>query len=106
MNNKLKKKYEMRAQVIKAMAHPIRLYMIELLAQDERNVSDLTVKAGIDISTVSRHLSILKNAGIIDDRRQGKTVLYRLKTPCVMSFFGCIETVLRETGQELLTLSR
>ncbi len=88
-------KYAARAKVIKALAHPTRLFIVDQLAVvDERCVCELTEMIGADMSTVSRHLAVLKNAGIIDDEKRGAMVFYRLRTRCVMKFFDCIESVM------------
>ena len=102
MNKRQKTFYEVRAKVIKAMAHPSRLYIVDLLAEKDRCVNDLTRKVGVDMSTVSKHLSILKNAGIIENRKTGTTVYYHLKMPCIMNFFGCVESVLKTSALEQL----
>jgi len=56
---------------------------------------------GADISTVSKHLSILKTAGILKDRKQGLQVFYSLKYPCVLGFFKCVEGVVRRNAEAL-----
>jgi DNA-binding transcriptional ArsR family regulator len=84
-----------QARVLKALAHPTRLFFVEELAKGERCVCELTAMVGADISTVSKHLSLLKNAGIVDDEKRGLQVFYRLKTPCVMNFFRCVTDVRR-----------
>jgi DNA-binding transcriptional ArsR family regulator len=94
METQLKSQYEARAAIIKAMAHPARLFIIEELKDKERCVNELTEMIGSDMSTVSKHLSILKNAGIVGDRKEGTSSYYFLKTPCILNFFGCIEEVL------------
>ncbi|RPJ48319.1 MAG: transcriptional regulator, partial [Candidatus Latescibacterota bacterium] len=53
---------EARARIIKAMAHPTRLFIVDELARGERCVCDLAEMVGADVSTVSKHLSILRNA--------------------------------------------
>jgi DNA-binding transcriptional ArsR family regulator len=83
-----------RAQVLKAMAHPTRLFIIEELEKEERCVCDLTAMVGADVSTVSKHLSVLKQAGIVLDDKRGNQVFYRLRVPCILNFFGCVESVL------------
>ena len=83
-----------RAAVLKAMGHPSRLVMLEALATGERCVGELQALVGSDFSTVSRHLSVLKNAGILADRKQGAQVFYSLRVPCVLNFFGCVDAVL------------
>lgn len=100
-------KYEVRARIIKALAHPARLAIVdELAAHDERCVCELTELVGTDMSTVSRHLSQLKAAGIVEDEKRGKMIFYRLRVKCLTNFFGCIESVVRNNAkcqQDLLT---
>lgn len=90
-----KTKYETRAGIIKAMAHPTRLYIVDQLAREPHCVCKLTEMIGDDISTVSRHLSVLKNAGIISAERRGQQIYYTLRVPCVLNFFSCVETVIK-----------
>ena len=94
MNEKVSAQYIARANIIKAIAHPSRLFIIEELQKRERCVNELTEMIGTDISTVSKHLSILKNAGIVFDEKRGNSVFYKLRVPCILDFIGCIETVL------------
>ena len=63
---------------------------------------ELTELVGMDISTVSRHLSVLRNAGIIDDEKRGQKVFYSLKMRCVSGFFACVENALRERAESML----
>ncbi len=92
----LEEKYKEWANLLKSLAHPVRLFIIELLAQGERSVNDIEKNLHIDVSTVSRHLSTLKRAGIINDKKKGNKVFYSLKIPCVLNFFKCTEQVLNE----------
>ena len=87
--------FEARAGILKALAHPTRLYLVDVLSRGERCVRDLTKMVGDDMSTVSKHLSVLKSAGIVRDEKRGAEVFYSLRMGCVMGFFGCIEAVLR-----------
>jgi len=87
--------FEERARVLKAMAHPSRLMIIDELSRGERCVCDLTKLVGHDMSTVSKHLSLMKKAGIVEDQKRGQQVYYRLKVPCVLNFFHCIESLLQ-----------
>jgi DNA-binding transcriptional ArsR family regulator len=95
-----------RANVIKAMAHPTRLFIIDELSRHERCVCDLTQMIGADTSTVSKHLSVLRNAGIIQNEKRGAQVFYSLKMPCILNFFSCVESVLKSVATEQLELSR
>jgi ArsR family transcriptional regulator len=96
MNNRQKARYETRASVLKALAHPIRLFLIEELAKKHHSVRELTKMVGLDISTVSKHLSLLKIAGLVQDEKKGKQVYYSLRMRCALNFLDCVEAVLRE----------
>ncbi|MDY6849978.1 MAG: ArsR/SmtB family transcription factor [Geoalkalibacter sp.] len=100
MYSNRKKHLEARARVLKAMAHPTRLFIIEELEKEERCVCDLTKMVGADVSTVSKHLSVLRQAGIVYDDKRGNQVFYRLRVPCILNFFGCVESVLESQLQE------
>jgi len=96
-----KKLYQGRADILKALAHPSRLLIVDVLNdRGELCVCDLEKVVGSDQSTVSKHLRVLKQSGIIDQRRDGKNSIYRLTRPCVMSFFTCIEQVMKENLKE------
>ncbi len=86
--------FEERAKIMKAMAHPSRLMMVDELSRGERCVCDLQELVGHDMSTVSKHLTVLKKAGIVADERRGKNIYYRLKVPCILNFFQCVESVI------------
>ncbi|MBE0584519.1 MAG: winged helix-turn-helix transcriptional regulator [Desulfofustis sp.] len=88
--------FEERSAVLKALAHPSRLMIVDELARGERCVCDLTELVGHDISTVSKHLNLLKKSGIVMDDKRGKQVYYRLKVPCILNFFHCVESVINE----------
>jgi len=100
MKIKAKSHYEARARIAKALAHPSRLLMLDALAQDELCVLDLTELVGSDQSTVSKHLGVLRQAGVVAPRKDGTTTYYRLKVPCLEGFWGCIETVLSRSLEE------
>lgn len=86
--------FEDRAAILKALAHPSRLMIVDELSHGERCVRDLTELVGHDISTVSKHLNLLKKNGLVEDDKRGKQVYYRLKVPCILNFFHCIESVI------------
>ncbi|OQA02003.1 MAG: putative HTH-type transcriptional regulator [Planctomycetes bacterium ADurb.Bin412] len=104
MDPKTASKFEIRANVIKAMAHPTRLFIVDELSRREKCVSELTALIGADTSTVSKHLAVLKKAGIVRDEKRGTEVYYTLRCPCIMNFFQCVESVIRENAQEQLEL--
>lgn len=87
--------YDSRVRVVKAMAHPTRMFIVDELSRvGERCVCELTEMVGADMSTVSKHLALLKNAGLIIDEKRGNQVYYRLRVPCILDFFRCIESVI------------
>ena len=85
-----------RAQVLKSLGHPTRLFIVEELAKSGRRcVCELTEMIGSDMSTVSRHLANLKQAGIVENHREGTTIYYALKIPCLIDFLSCIDSVIK-----------
>ncbi len=94
-----KRKYEELARISKALAHATRLYIIDKLDEQEYCVKDLTELIGVDISTVSKHLTILKNAGIVNSEKRGNCIYYQLKCRCVLSMFSCLTNVI-DTNKE------
>lgn len=87
------KDYEAKAKILKSLAHPTRLFLVDVLSHGEQNVRDLTEMVGVDISTVSKHLSVLKRSGLVIDERRGLQVFYSLRIPCVLDFFNCLNSV-------------
>lgn len=79
------------ADVFKALGHPARVRMVRTLAAGERCVCDLVEVTGLGWSTVSRHLSVMKAAGVLADEKRGKQVIYRLELPCVGRFLACLD---------------
>lgn len=100
MDSKLRKKLEARAAIVKALAHPTRLFIVDELSRGSRCVCELTEMIGDDISTVSRHLAILKEAGIVKATRHGTQMICELKCSCILNFFTCVENVLAGNLQE------
>ncbi len=105
MDAKARSRLEARARIIKAMAHPTRLFIVEELSKGERCVCELTAMVGADMSTVSKHLALLKGAGIVADDKRGAQVYYTLRCRCVLSFFECVESVLRANAEEQVALA-
>jgi DNA-binding transcriptional ArsR family regulator len=85
--------YEARARIAKALAHPSRLMMLDLLGKTEMTVTEITKAVGADQSTVSKHLAILKDAGLIAARKEGTTSFYRVTCGCLGGFFSCLEAM-------------
>ncbi|MBM4307492.1 MAG: winged helix-turn-helix transcriptional regulator [Deltaproteobacteria bacterium] len=85
---------EIRAKIIKAMAHPVRLMVIEFLKKRDRSFSEIFDLFQLDKSTVSKHLLVLKEAGIVSSKKDGADMIYRLEVPCVTDFFDCVTAVI------------
>lgn len=104
LKKKEKALYEARAAILKSIAHPTRLFLVDELSHGEKCVAELTGMIGADMSTVSKHLTVLKSAGIVAAEKRGAQVYYKLRVPCILNFFGCLETVMKSRSEEQLTL--
>nr|WP_240191995.1 metalloregulator ArsR/SmtB family transcription factor [Desulforhopalus vacuolatus] len=91
---KEKRQYEARAKVLKALAHPTRLWIARQLSDGEHCVCEFVDAVDVDFSTISKHLTVLKEAGIVESEKRGKQVYYRLKIPCVLRFMECVDAVI------------
>lgn len=100
MTHKEKEKYLARTSIIKALAHSTRLFIVDKLAKKPYCVCELTAMVGDDITTVSKHLSVLKNAGLVAVEKKGTQVFYHLKLPCIMGFLSCAEETIKSTIRE------
>ena len=96
MDEKTQRWCASRAAVFKALGHPTRVFIVQELAKGEECVCRLTEKIGADMSTVSKHLNVLKSAGIVSDDKRGLQVFYKLRMPCVCSVFGCVDKIMEE----------
>lgn len=105
MDEIISNRLKARAAVLKAMAHPTRLFMLEQLGKNEMSVGELTELVGLDMSTVSRHLALLKSEGIISDRKKGTRVYYYLECPCVLNFYQCVDGVLKSNSDKKLQIT-
>jgi len=74
--------------------------MAERLADGEKCVCELAEFIDADFSTISKHLSVLKQAGVVDDEKRGKQVYYRLKVPCILKYMSCVEAVIKASVKE------
>ncbi|WP_136796894.1 MULTISPECIES: ArsR/SmtB family transcription factor [Desulfosediminicola] len=100
MKGKQRALIEAKANVLKALGHPTRLWMAEQLADGEKCVCELAETIDADFSTISKHLSVLKQAGVVADEKRGKMVYYRLKVPCILNFMPCVEAVIQAGIEE------
>ena len=102
LEGRTKHRLEAQARVIKALAHPTRLFLVEELCREERCVCDLAEMVGSDISTVSKHLGQLRQAGIVQDEKRGKQVFYRMRMGCAVDFTSCASAIVEETSRRQL----
>lgn len=99
-----KRMYKLKADVIAAAGNPIRLAIIDFLKDGEQCVCDIAEHVDGQRSNVSRHLAVLLNAGIVDQRKDGLRMIYSLRTPCILNFAKCVEGVLREQAKDAAVL--
>ncbi len=85
---------------MKALAHPTRLFIVKELGRSERCVCELTEMVGADVSTVSKHLALLRNAGVVQDDKRGTQVYYSLRCGCALNFFHCVDEVLQTVARQ------
>ncbi len=91
LEGKVQQEYERRAAVIKAMAHPTRLYILDMLRVGTRCVCEINDGIDADVSTVSKHLALLKKAGLLSSIKKGLQVYYTLETPCILDALSCLD---------------
>ena len=92
--------FEKQAEIAKAIAHPLRIAVVNFLKDGEQCVCDIAQYVGSERSNVSRHLSVMANAGLLGYRKEGLKVIYKLKTPCILDFFSCVSRVLKQQVKE------
>ena len=78
-----------QARIFKALGHPSRLLMVDALRDGEKCVCDLQTLVGDDMSTVSKHLSVLREAGVVSSEKRGTNIYYRLALCCLETFLSC-----------------
>jgi len=80
--------YEIKARTIGVLANPKRLEIIDLLASSERTVTDLAEALGLPQATTSQHLAVMRRAGVLETRKDGNHVYYRLADPKIAAACG------------------
>lgn len=96
MDEATRRLYELKAEVIQAAGHPIRLAVLDFLRDGEQCVCDIAEHVESERSNVSRHLAVLTKAGLLESRKDGLKVMYSLKCECILHFVACVSDVLRE----------
>jgi ArsR family transcriptional regulator len=85
--------YQKEADIFKALSHPTRLFILEVINEKPHTVSELTAMVGIDISTMSKHLDIMKRHQIVVGEKIKNSVYYKLNIPCLFEFFKCAKKI-------------
>ena len=97
--------YARQSEIVKAVAHPVRMAILDFLKDGEQCVCDIAEYVQSERSNVSKNLSVMVGSGVLESRKEGLKVIYKLKTPCVLEFFSCISRVIEQQvreGQQLL----
>jgi ArsR family transcriptional regulator len=102
MKNKqaARKIFEMQCQICKAMAHPVRLEIVELLSENEMSAAALLEELGISKANLSKHMALLTQAGIVDAIRAGRQVNYRLTHPEIHEACRIMRSILYQRLKE------
>jgi len=100
LNRQKKMLFEKQAEIAKAIAHPLRIAILDFLKNSEQCVCDIAEHIGSERSNVSRHLSVMVKAGVLDCRKEGLKVIYRLKCSCILDFFTCMSGVLKQCAKD------
>jgi ArsR family transcriptional regulator len=92
--------FERKSEILKAMAQPTRLKILEILKDGERCVCDIYPALEEAQPNVSKHLNLMKRAGILDSRKEGLRIIYWIKSPEVLEILERAEAILRREIQE------
>lgn len=98
--------YNKQAQILKALAHPVRIAILDFLKDGEQCVCDIAKYAGSERSNVSRHLAVMVSAGVLEYRKKGLWVMYRLRNSCILDFFSCLTVCLKQQAKDRERLLR
>lgn len=100
MNGQARALYVRKATILKAVAHPLRIAVVDFLRDGEKCVCEIAGHVGSERSNVSRHLAVMLRAGVLRSRKDGLMVFYELRTPCIANFLNCAAQTLRHNMQE------
>ncbi len=95
MTEQEKDRSEELALILKALGHPTRIFMVEKIMEKPQCVHELTTLVGADTSTVSKHLSILKTAGLLQDTKKGNNIFYSPTCDCITDLIRSLEVVIQ-----------
>ncbi|MEN6383663.1 MAG: metalloregulator ArsR/SmtB family transcription factor [Phycisphaerales bacterium] len=105
MDKKSKKMvYDKQAEILKALAHPVRIAILDFLKDGEQCVCHIAEYVASERSNVSKHLSIMVNCGILESRKEGLNMYYSLKAKCILGFFDCITNCIKQQANDNIKL--
>ena len=96
--------YVVKAQLFRVLGHPVRIRMLELLSDGERTVGDLQAELSLDSSGASQHLAALRQQGVLESRRAGTSVYYRIRDPRVSQLLAVAKQILTSALSDSRTL--
>ena len=95
-----------KAELFRALGQPVRLRVVEALSEGELTVTQLAQRTRSGLPNLSKHLALLRRVGLVESRKEGLNVFYRLKLRCITSFFTCVTEAVREQAEEAVALAR
>ncbi len=100
IDDKRARLFEKQAEIAKAVAHPLRIAVIDFLKDGQRCVCDIAEQVGSERSNISRHLAVMVHAGVLTCRKDGLKVFYSLRTPCIAQCLSCITRVVKQQAKD------
>jgi ArsR family transcriptional regulator, arsenate/arsenite/antimonite-responsive transcriptional repressor len=94
-----------KANILKALAHPVRIRMFEALAVGEKTVGELVQLTGEKDANTSRHLAVLRAAGLVATRKDGLYIYYSNKMPCLISMLSCVDQAVCDLADEHMKIA-
>jgi len=98
--------YDRQAEILKALAHPLRIAILDYLKDGEQCVCDIAKHVASERSNVSKHLAIMVSCGVLECRKNGLNVIYSLKARCILDFLECATICLKQQANENVKLLR
>jgi ArsR family transcriptional regulator len=101
-----KRIYKLHAELCKTLANPTRLEILSLLRDGEKSVSELTALTGVRQATISQHLAVLRQRGVVSTRKEGVNIFYKIANPKITKACDIIREVLFEQMAEMEKLAK
>jgi DNA-binding transcriptional ArsR family regulator len=97
--------HELQAEICRTLSHPARIAMLHLLAEEPREVGRLANAVGVSQPSASKHLAVMRSAGLVEAARDGRGAIYRLTDPAVIDACDLMAQVMRRRLARLAELS-